>query len=540
MMQPSRIHLKLLKTIVVIFCVLELKSIDAVDCGRWYSNPCLGDDDVRYDPHASDNIVDQGPVWRNLSGYWKYKVYAFDPTGRPQEPSASNPNQPFFVGGFPYSYSPAYGFLNMTIVGSRIYQHRYLIFQPADTSFCNEELSPGFVNVLGNGTCGVTGYSLFSELFGTSTYERDGTVMSLPLDLATDPLGIGLLRDGTMYRSQPIDNQTIYTIAKDSTGAIMTETLVLLDSSNSKLSSVSDFYIKVGNQMQMVAFFRADYTRLKHENAFILALDDAYKESAVLGADRVQNGQVPMKTACLSESCPSETNWCAMDPSCSVSRYQEPPGSMRVDVLTGLVITAVIFFVGSFYLLHRYRLRQQEIRFRTNFAKRVADAIEVSESFYALDASKLLEEFQSINPNGDGLVLKERMKEFMQSGKVGYISESDFGALWAVMDMDNSGSVDFLEFCAFLAQCEHLLKDKDTNRDWVMKAIADRLSAISRHDVSVRARSVASGDMFVDESLGRAFPEYDSISLQSTLPSLESSPPRVAFAAKSLGTGLFS
>ena len=526
-------------SITITILLLEAAVTDAVSCGRWYSNPCLAENDARYDPNASDNIVDHGAVWEHLQGFWKYEVNAYGPGGQPQEPSAANPNQPFLVGGFPYSYFPSVGFLNVTILGSRMYQHRYLVFPPAPQEFCDATLASGFVNVLGKGTCGETGYSYFSELFGVSSYERDGTVVSLPVDFA-DPGG---LLQNEKYKSQPINDRTIYTVAQDAKGGLLTETLVVLDSSNTKLSSISDFYVDFGNQLQLVAFFRAEYTRLQDKRAFTLSLEEAYKDSTVLAADRVQDGQLPMTTECLAETCPSEESWCTIDPSCSTSRYQEPPGSMRGGALAGFVVGAVVVLLGSLYLVHRQRVKQQQNRFRTEFAKRVAETIEVSESYYALNGTQLLDEFRRIDPGliegGEGKISKDAMKEFMQSGHVGYITESDFGALWATIDTDHSGYVDFLEFCAFLAQCEHLLKDKDTNREGVARSIAERLAALSKHDVSARSRSITSGQMVANDASDRS-PEHDSISLQSTLQTLRSSPPSAPRSAKSLGVGFFS
>ena len=39
------------------------------------------------------------------------------------------------------------------------------------------------------------------------------------------------------------------------------------------------------------------------------------------------------------------------------------------------------------------------------------------------------------------------------SGKVGTISESDFNALFASLDDDGSGEIDFAEFISFIGKC---------------------------------------------------------------------------------------
>lgn len=518
-----------------IFFLLGVISAESVDCGNWYSNSCRRDEDLRYDPNASDSIVEQAPVWGYFQGFWKYEVNGYGPGGEPLGPSLANPAQPFLVGGFPYSYFPAFGFLNVTIIGSRMYQHRYHIHSPASQEFCDQTLVSGFVNVLGTGTCGETGYSYSSEFFGTSSYERDGTIESVPFEHANPG---ELLRNG-VYILQPVDNRTIYMVGKDSNGGLATETLVFLDSINSQISGVSDFYVSSANQAQLVAFFRSKYERLEGANAFALAIEKAYKSSTVTASDRVEGGKIPMQGACLLEPCPVETEWCTSDPSCSTSPYQEPEGALQAGAIAGIVIASSVLIIGALYMIHRYFLKQQRKRYRAEFAKQVADTIEMTESYYALDAFKLLEEFQRIDDalpaDCAGKISKEAMKEFMQSGKVGYIKESDFGALWVAIDTDHSGYVDFLEFCAFLAQCEDLLEDKDRSRDSLAKLIAEKLAKLSMHDVSARSRSLTTGVMLVDDGTnGTPNDDYDDFSAQS---SLRSSSPK---AVKSLGVGNFA
>jgi hypothetical protein len=73
----------------------------------------------------------------------------------------------------------------------------------------------------------------------------------------------------------------------------------------------------------------------------------------------------------------------------------------------------------------------------------------------------------------------------------------------------------------------------------VARSIAERLAALSKHDVSARSRSITSGQMVANDASDRS-PEHDSISLQSTLQTLRSSPPSAPRSAKSLGVGFFS
>mmetsp|Transcript_25103 Transcript_25103/g.41664 ORF Transcript_25103/g.41664 Transcript_25103/m.41664 type:complete len:549 (-) Transcript_25103:969-2615(-) len=472
-------------------------SADAISCGQWYSNPCLAEDDARYDPSGSDSIIDQAPVaWGNFEGFWRYEVKAYGPDGQPQEPTITNPNQPFLVGGFPYPYFPAFGFLNVTISGSRMYQHRYLIHPPASADFCDQAVIPGFVNVLDNGDCGKTGYSYFSEIFATSSFERDGTVVTLPND---SNLGSGgLLRSSQTYTSRPIDNRTIYSVAKDGTnGGLLSETIVFLNADNTRLSGISEFFISLRNEARLAAFFRTDYSRLESADAFAAALETAYEANNVPLENRVQSGVVPMETQCLAETCPTEEAWCTIDPGCGVTPYQEAEGSVKAGMVAGMTVGVAALLIFALYLVHLYRLKRQQKRYRADFAKRVADAIEVQESTYALESDKLLKEFHQLDPalreGASGKICKEEMKEFLQSGVVGYITESDFGALFSAIDTDHSGYVDFLEFCAFMAQCHDEFEKEHVSREALAKTIARQLAKLSMHDISVRSTSLAAG-----------------------------------------------
>merc|ERR1712037_399470 len=66
---------------------------------------------------------------------------------------------------------------------------------------------------------------------------------------------------------------------------------------------------------------------------------------------------------------------------------------------------------------------------------------------------ELKKEFDRVDTDGGGTISKEELKAFVQTGKVGLISNKDFEALWCAIDLDNSGEVDFVEFLAFLGSC---------------------------------------------------------------------------------------
>jgi hypothetical protein len=72
------------------------------------------------------------------------------------------------------------------------------------------------------------------------------------------------------------------------------------------------------------------------------------------------------------------------------------------------------------------------------------------------------------------------------SSKAGDLSESDFNSLFAAIDLDHSGTVDFLEFCTFMGKCSDEYRSARGNRG----SIADRASRrISVADTAARRLS---------------------------------------------------
>lgn len=54
------------------------------------------------------------------------------------------------------------------------------------------------------------------------------------------------------------------------------------------------------------------------------------------------------------------------------------------------------------------------------------------------------DEFDHIDKDKGGTISKDELKTFLKSGKIGDISDKDVDAMWAAIDIDNSGEVDFV------------------------------------------------------------------------------------------------
>jgi len=146
----------------------------ALTCGTRLARPCLAETDKRYDKSASNSLVDQDPLWGTAGGLWVRGISRVDGDGRPIEPD--------FNDGSPASVRRPYGqglrsFQNITVDGSRYYSHSIVFYPPAPQSFCELPVPEGSSNVSGSGgVCGENGFPYVAESFGTSSYEKDGTV----------------------------------------------------------------------------------------------------------------------------------------------------------------------------------------------------------------------------------------------------------------------------------------------------------------------------------------------------------------------------
>lgn len=157
---------------------------------------------------------------------------------------------------------------------------------------------------------------------------------------------------------------------------------------------------------------------------------------------------------CLTGACPTERDWCFHDPNCSESPYQEPRASVKPGVIAGFTVAGVLLQLGIVYMVHRWLVARQASRYRAAFANRIAQTISVQKSMRSLTPELLANEFRKIDSGTpDGKIDKEELWEFLSTGKAGDINTSDFNALFAAIDTDRSGTVDFVEFCSFMGQC---------------------------------------------------------------------------------------
>jgi hypothetical protein len=165
------------------------------------------------------------------------------------------------------------------------------------------------------------------------------------------------------------------------------------------------------------------------------------------------------------------------DPECSESPYKEPEGSVKSGAIAGFTAMGIVVLMAFLYGLHVWRSNQQARRYKKKFAKRMADTIDLRASLRQLNPESLAKEFQKIDseiPGGN--ISKEALWTFLSTGKVGDLSGSDFNALFAAIDLDQSGEV--LTFWSFVLLWIRLVKStvqRGANADlW-------RCSCVSSH-----------------------------------------------------------
>ena len=144
-----------------------LATVDAAKkCSTWATEDCIGDIDKRYDPDSSPNLVDLHSLYEKMDGYWVG-------TG-----ATYNSNKTLWEANWvsPYSWGNSDRLLNITVSGTRFYQHEISIASKAPQEFCESELPtfegyPPIPYVWDDGVCGINGIAVASETFRTSTHE---------------------------------------------------------------------------------------------------------------------------------------------------------------------------------------------------------------------------------------------------------------------------------------------------------------------------------------------------------------------------------
>jgi len=287
-----------------------------------------------------------------------------------------------------------------------------------------------------------------------TSYEKDGSAIVLPyLTSFSDFTTEQEIPSSVAY---PVGNNSLLATGysdsvfglNDEGYTTWIETKTCLDESCDNMAVTVENFVNETRVLQILG----TQTRISEEE-FIEGMNQGYVGYNVVPSMQVP---IPMEASCNNvDQCITEEEWCESgDPSCSESPYQEPDGKVKSGVIAGFTVAGFVVLLAILYLVHAYMVKKRDERNRVKFASRVAQTMSIRKSARSLTPDMLEKEFNKIDKEHGGRITKEALREFLESGKAGEINDRDFEALWAVMHSDSSDTVDFLEFCAYMAQCQ--------------------------------------------------------------------------------------
>lgn len=349
--------------------------------------------------------------------------------------------------GIPYRRTDTSAFWNITLKGTRYLQHDVHVYGPADIAFCNETRSPGFRNVLDDGLCGMNGYASGADVFRTSTHELDSTCVFV--------WGTGIYAAAptiTANIGRLIGDQVMYFGSESFESFFSSQTIVLSSDFNS-LSVSTATYLLVRGRPIFLSTETSGTLRRMTEAEYEEAIMEALEMNNVTQTTR-NSITIPVN-GCLVEPCPTDEMWCETDPNCSESPYEEN-ATVKGGVIAGFTILGAFILIAGIVALYQYKIYRIKQKAKFKFSKRMAQSFHHIVNDSALvTPEELIEEFHKIESNdgegGDGLISKAEMWLFVTS-KDGDMTEKEFDVLFAAVDKNKSGMIDFAEFCAFFCE----------------------------------------------------------------------------------------
>jgi hypothetical protein len=479
--------------------------------GLWRERP--SDTDVRYNPDASDNLINQSPIWTTYDGYWGPYTFTYITDtniggGTFRQPELYNVTS---GSGWPYKRDVFSGYSRIIVAGSRLSLQGWVFYPPAPADFCAKDVPLGMANVVGNNNkdptnttavCGVNGNVMNDERFAVSSYERNGEAIAF-----WSAVGPILYNHGGRYPPgtvssfyKPVGNDSLFSnVMFNIPGFPRTmaniETFLnggSLPSSFGSTTSAAGLPVEEGGSGIEYNSLIYSSQKMNDEQEFRQQLLQAYKDFNIT-QDEIPEWLTEGEAfpSCLAETyggCPTEEDYCGpqgIDPSCTESPYQNPPASMKPGAIAGFTILAIVVVAIMGYVFHRQSVKRQNKRLRKQFAQQVAKRVDLRGSVSQLNPTDLLAEFKRIDQiqggSSDGFISREELWQFVSSGKAGEMSEKDFTLLFDSMDIKGRGKVNFVEFCAFMSSCgeevHELAMEKEENEGYSRE---EKLYAASR------------------------------------------------------------
>jgi hypothetical protein len=426
---------------------------------KWWSNPCINRNDVRYNDAISPDISNLNPILSKPHGLWKGTFEVYDGNFTLEKPS------PAIMGLYPRGPRPyastGEAFFNITIAGTRWEQHDIYVLGPAPQSFCDEyaNVTRPYSIVGDDGVCGENGSAYVADAFKTSTHEKNDILFGVSatgiylVDPSEDPQF-----SWTMIPSGA--RQLVEALAIDIRRSVYAYTF---SSSFDYLIIEFTRYLETEKLPKMENRLVLELTREEDESTWLKGIENSMIKNKVTANTMATYGTVPTTGQCAKDDvgCPTLQMWCdSGDASslCGPTPYIEET-TVNAGVVAGITVAvAVVVIAAVAYLMqsfHKKRMAAEKERLKNEFARRIVGTFSIGSGGEAIVMEKLTEEFKRIDSGaegGNGRISKAEMKHFIMTSDSGggQMKDSDFETLFALIDEDGGGDIDFAEFSAFM------------------------------------------------------------------------------------------
>jgi len=446
----------------ILFSVLPQQSA-SFKCGiKGFTSRCIGDTDIRYNPDISYDLKELDVFWKLFEGLYvgDHCIYLAD--GTPQS-EVYLPGLPKESGFGSWDGCNQKSFLNITFDGSRYYRHEYIVSKHNADGPGGLQL-PGFVNP--------------TDFFGTSTFQKNAKIKKLGTIGGYDPGGGNFTVDtANLLTLTPVGNKSYIALTdkRNSSGEDpeLYESTRCVDSECNQISLYIEGYtLSVDGTRAVDYSVRASSIKVDKDTwmeelskAFtkynVPTPNDPFTEIPEFDGNGFTQPFDPTTSdsapECHTLDCPTEDDWKEQDPYLGTSPYIEPFG----DLHTAFVIPVPILIL---YVIYTFFLEHREKRLKGEMLRSIANSMGLTKS-KQLKRKDLKKMYDMIDDDCNGVLEKSEVRSLIDEAGIDSMSEKDYDILFAAIDLDGDGTLDFMEFCAFFASISVGESESETRRD---------------------------------------------------------------------------